>query len=141
MLAAVLLPQPAFAWGFAGHRYIMRRAIDLLPAGIKPFFVEHRDEIVVRVIDPDLWRNIGWEDDPNHFVNFGAAEFGPYPFTALPREYGAALEKFGMATLKRQGMLPWHEGRLFLQDLRHGSLCRRRLSLHPGRESADACVE
>ena len=85
----------------------MRRAIDLLPAGIKPFFVEHRDEIVVRVIDPDLWRNIGWEDDPNHFVNFGAAEFGPYPFTALPREYGAALEKFGMATLKRQGMLPW----------------------------------
>lgn len=113
MLVAVLLPSPAFAWGFAGHRYIMRRAIDLLPAGIKPFFVAHRDEIVVRVIDPDLWRNVGWEDDPNHFVNFGAAEFGPYPFTALPREYGAALEKFGMATLRRQGMLPWREAEEF----------------------------
>ena len=91
----------------------MRRAIDLLPAGIKPFFVEHRDEIVFRVTDPDLWRNVGWEDEPNHFVNFGADEFGPYPFAALPREYGAALEKFGMAALKRMGQLPWREAEQF----------------------------
>ena len=91
-LAALLLPSPAFAWGFAAHRYIMRRAIDLLPAAVKPFFVEHRDEVVIRVVDPDLWRNVGWEDDPNHFVNFGAPELGPYPFTAYPREYGAALD-------------------------------------------------
>ena len=109
MVLSVLAPSPAAAWGFAGHRYIMRRAIDLLPAEIKPFFVAHRDELVVRVVDPDLWRNVGWEDDPNHFVNFGAPEFGPYPFTAFPREYGAALEKFGIAALKRLGMLPWRE--------------------------------
>jgi hypothetical protein len=113
MLAAVLLPSPALAWGFAAHKYIMRRAIDLLPAPIKPFFVEHRDEVVVRVTDPDLWRNVGWEDDPNHFVNFGAPELGPYPFTAFPREYGAALEKFGIAALRRLGMLPWREAEEF----------------------------
>src|SRR5260370_30081106 len=109
LVITTLLPAPVFAWGFAAHKYIMRRAIDLLPVDIKPFFVEHRDEIVFRVIDPDLWRNVGWEDDPNHFVNFGAAEFGPYPFTALPREYAAALEKFGGPLLKRQGLLPWRE--------------------------------
>jgi hypothetical protein len=113
MLAAVLLPSSAFAWGFAAHKYIMRRAIDLLPVEIKPFFVEHRDEIVFRVTDPDLWRNVGWEDDPNHFVNFGAPELGPYPFTAFPREYGAALEKFGITALKRLGMLPWREAEEF----------------------------
>src|SRR5713101_6447591 len=113
LLISVLLPQPAFAWGFAAHRYIMRRAIDLLSVEIKPFFVEHRDEIVFRVTDPDLWRNVGWEDDPNHFLNLGAADFGPYPFAALPREYGAALEKFGMAALKRQGTLPWREAEEF----------------------------
>ena len=107
MLSIVLLPSPAFAWGFAAHRYIMRRAIDILPAELKPFFVQHRDEVVLRVVDPDLWRNVGWEDDPNHFVNFGAPELGPYPFAALPREQGAALEKFGAATLKRLGTLPW----------------------------------
>jgi hypothetical protein len=107
--ALMLTPTPAFAWGAAGHRYIMRHAIDLLPPAIKPFFDHFRDELVMRVTDPDLWRNAGWEDDPNHFLDLGVPEFGPYPFAALPREYGAAIEKFGMATLKRDGMLPWRE--------------------------------
>jgi hypothetical protein len=108
-----LAPSPAFAWGMAAHRYIMRRAIDLLPPEIKPFFVHFRDEIVVRVVDPDTWRNAGWEDDPNHFLDFGVEEFGAYPFTALPREYGAAIEKFGMAVLRRDGLLPWREAEEF----------------------------
>jgi hypothetical protein len=113
LVISVLLPAPASAWGFAAHRYIMRRAIELLPAEIKPFFVEQRDELIIRVVDPDLWRNVGWEDDPNHFVNFGAPELGPYPFAALPREQDAALEKFGISALKRFGMLPWREAEEF----------------------------
>ena len=108
-LIASLAPSPAFAWGSAAHRYITRRAIDLLPPELKPFFEHYRDEIVLRSIDPDVWRTAGWEDDPNHFINFGVPEFGPYPFTALPRDLGAALEKFGMATLRKDGMLPWRE--------------------------------
>jgi hypothetical protein len=102
-------PGSAFAWGFAGHRLIMRRAIELLPPELKPFFEKFKDEIVVRVTDPDMWRNVGWDDDPNHFLDFGVSEYGAYPFAALPREYGAALEKFGEATLKRNGLLPWRE--------------------------------
>jgi hypothetical protein len=108
-----LMPQPAFAWGFAAHKLIMRQAIELLPAELKPFFDRFKEEIVIRVTDPDLWRNVGWEDDPNHFVDFGVAEYGAYPFTALPREYGAALEKFGDAALKRNGTLPWREAEEF----------------------------
>jgi hypothetical protein len=103
----LLLPSSASAWGFVGHRLIMSRAIDLLPADLKPFFTKNRDEIVARSIDPDLWRTAGWEDDPHHYLNFGVREFGADPFTALPHEYGAAIEKFGMATLKRDGLLPW----------------------------------
>ena len=102
-------PSPALAWGTAAHRYIMAQAIDQLPAPLRPFFDRNRSEMVLRVIDPDLWRVVGWEEDPNHFVNFGVPEFGPYPFAALPREYGAALEKFGLATLKRNGVLPWRQ--------------------------------
>ena len=109
----MLAPGPASAWGVAAHRYIMGRAIDLLPPKLKPFFERNRAELVVRVLDPDTWRNAGWEEDPNHFVNFGAAEFGAYPFTALPREYGAAIEKFGMTTLRRTGLLPWREAEEF----------------------------
>jgi hypothetical protein len=113
VLSTSLVPSSAFGWGFTAHRLIMRRAIDLLPAELKPFFTHYRDEIVMRSVDPDLWRNVGWEDDPNHFVDFGARELGEYPFPELPREFGAALEKFGMAAMKRNGMLPWREAELF----------------------------
>ena len=109
-LVASLAPSPAFAWGTAAHRHIMARAIELLlPAELKPFFILHNDEMVMRVVDPDLFRVLGWEEDQNHFVNFGAKELGEYPFKELPREYGAAIEKFGMATLKRNGLLPWRQ--------------------------------
>jgi hypothetical protein len=109
LLVATLVPAPASAWGTEAHRYIMGRAIDLLPPELKPFFEHYRAEIVVRSIDPDTWRSIGWQDDPNHFVDFGMKELGAYPFTDLPREYGAALAKFGHATLDRIGKLPWRE--------------------------------
>jgi hypothetical protein len=107
LLSVVLDASPAAAWGFVGHQLIMRRAIDLLPAEIKPFFERHREEVVMRVIDPDLWRTLGWPEDPNHFMDFGVKEYGAFPFLALPREYGAALAKFGPATLDRNGRLPW----------------------------------
>lgn len=112
--AFLLAASPAHAWGFTGHRYIMGRAIDLLPPPLKTFFEHYRAEVVVRVIDPDLWRNVGWEDDPHHFLDFGAREFGPAPeFPDLPRDYSAALDKFGEATLKRLGLLPWREAEMF----------------------------
>jgi hypothetical protein len=113
LLVITLLPAPVFAWGSAAHKYIMRRAIDLLPAEVKSFYVNHREEVVLRVTDPDLWRVVGWEDDPNHFLNFGTSEYGVYPFMALPREYGAAVEKFGLTTVKRNGTLPWRTAEMF----------------------------
>ena len=113
-LAGLLLPAPAFAWGFTAHRLIMRRAIEILPPEIKPFFVEHRDALATRTVDPDMWRTIGWDDDPNHFLNLGTKEFGPPPaFTALPRDYTAALQKFGAVAMERHGKLPWREAEMF----------------------------
>src|SRR5438067_2943095 len=72
----------------------MARAIDLLPPQLKPFYEKNRDEIVARSVDPDLWRNVGWEDDPNHFVNFGVREYGEFPFVALPRDLESAIDKW-----------------------------------------------
>jgi hypothetical protein len=109
----VLLPAPTFAWGFVGHRLIMTRAIDLLPPELKPFFVKHRDEIVVRVVDPDTWRVAGWPENAHHFLDFGVPEYGKFPFNELPREYDAALQKFGRATLERNGLLPWRLAEFF----------------------------
>ena len=113
VLFGAITPRPAVAWGFAGHRLIMQRAIELLPAELKPFFDRYKEEIVVRVVDPDMWRNVGWDEDPNHFLDFGVEAYGNYPFAALPRDYGAALEKFGQATLKDNGLLPWRAAEQF----------------------------
>jgi hypothetical protein len=110
LVAATLMtvmPARADAWGFAGHKLIMRQAIELLPPELRPFFERFKEEVVIRSTDPDLWRNAGWDDSPNHFLDFGVREYGAYPFTALPRDIGAAIEKFGMPTVKRNGMLPW----------------------------------
>ena len=113
IVVASLAPSSAWAWGFTGHRLIMSRAIDLLPPELKVFYERHRTEIVIRAIDPDLWRNVGWDEDPNHFLDLGVKEYGAYPFTALPRELDAAVEKFGMTTVKRYGMLPWRAAETF----------------------------
>ena len=67
-----MTPSPAYAWGAAAHRYIMARAIELLPPQIKPFFCAQRGVIVLRVNDPDLWRHVGWEEAPQHFVDLWA---------------------------------------------------------------------
>ena len=108
LLVAMLVPASAWAWGAVAHRYIMRRAVELLPPDVKPFFERNRDELVLRVNDPDLWRVVGFEDEPpNHQIDFGVDDYGPYPFTALPREYDTAVEKFGAATVRRHGLLPW----------------------------------
>jgi hypothetical protein len=92
---------------------IMRKAIDLLPAELKPLFDHFKEEIVTRSVDPDLWRQVGWDEDPNHFLDFGVPEYGEYPFAMLPRDYAAALEKFGSATLKRNGLVPWRAAEEF----------------------------
>ena len=104
---SLLVPSTAHAWGTDAHRYIMRRAIEMLPPSIRPFFEAHRDELVMRVVDPDLWRTLGWDEDQNHFLDFGVREYGDYPFGALPRDYDGAVTKFGMAALKKNGLLPW----------------------------------
>src|SRR2546421_6193231 len=113
LLACVLLPSPASAWGTAAHKAIMRRAIELLPPELKPYFVERRDEMIVRAIDPDMWRTLDNDEDPNHYVNFGDPQLGPYPFIAYPREYGAALQKFGAVGLTHLGRLPFREAEVF----------------------------
>jgi hypothetical protein len=102
------LPGVSSAWGFDGHRFIVDRAIGQLPPELKALFEARRTFIVERSVDPDLWRNVGWEEEPpNHFLDMDHAAFGPYPFEGLPREYDRAVQKFGRAFVHEQGLLPW----------------------------------
>lgn len=102
----LLAPNRVAGWGFDVHRFIVNRAIDLLPEPIRPFYDHHRTFIVEHSIDPDLWRTAGFGDEaPRHFLNLDA--YGESPFAELPRSWTAAVEKFGEARVTRSGLLPW----------------------------------
>jgi len=102
----------ARAWGFEVHRFVTARAIDLLPAALRPFFEKHRAFVTEHAIDPDLWRNVGFsEEPPRHFLDLDA--YGQPPFAALPRDYNAAVAAFGEATVRKNGTVPWRADELF----------------------------
>jgi hypothetical protein len=111
-VAVFAAPAPAAAWGFDVHRFIMDRAIPLLPREIRPFFEKHRTAIVEHAIDPDLWRTAGWlEEPPKHFVDMDA--YGPYPFNALPRDYDEAVKRHGREFVDKNGTLPWRTQEMY----------------------------
>src|SRR5215208_1408707 len=123
----LLVPAPAQAWGFEAHKFVMDRAIALLPAQLRPLFEKHRAAVVERAIDPDTWITAGWEEErPHHFVDLDTEGFGQYPFDELPRDYTAALAKFGAAKMRDAGTVPWRA------EETYGSL-RRAFEAYPRR--------
>jgi hypothetical protein len=112
--AILVVPRPASAWGFDVHRFILARAIPLLPAEIRPYFEKYRDQVVEHSIDPDLWRTAGWlEEPPRHFVDMDA--YGPYPFKAMPRVYDEAVKRYGKDFVDKNGTLPWRTEEIYLK--------------------------
>jgi hypothetical protein len=109
---ALLIPQPAAAWGFEAHRFISERAIDLLPPELAPFFRRYRDQFVEHTIDPDLWRNAGFEaEPPRHFMDLDA--YGKPSATNPPRDYEAAVAKFGREMVDKNGLVPWRTQEIY----------------------------
>ncbi len=105
-------PAPAVAWGTEVHKFITARAIALLPAQIRPFFEKYTTTVVEHSIDPDLWRTAGFlEEPPRHFVDMDS--YGPYPFKDLPHEYGAAVKRYGLDFVTRNGTLPWRTEEIY----------------------------
>jgi hypothetical protein len=114
LVLVIAFPVSVSAWGFEAHKLIADRMIAMLPAELRPLFDKRRAFIVERAIDPDLWRTVGWEQEPpNHFLDIDHASFGPYPFDALPRDYSAAVQKFGREFIETQGLLPWRTAEFY----------------------------
>jgi hypothetical protein len=102
------LPSQADAWGFEAHKFIAARAIALLPPPLQLLFERHRAAFVERSIDPDTWRTAGFnEEDKHHFLDLDWEGYGTYPFAGLPRDYTAAVAKFGRERIEENGTVPW----------------------------------
>jgi hypothetical protein len=109
LMAVAAMPIPTHAWGYDAHKFIMERAIGLLPAEIRPFFELHKSTLVERAIDPDTWQVAGFNDqeDQHHFLDLDWEGYGKYPYAELPRDYTAAVAKFGKKRVDDNGTVPW----------------------------------
>ena len=104
VLVVLVAPSRADAWGFEAHKYIMSRAIALLPAQIRPLFEAERVSVVERAVDPDLWRTAGWPgESERHFVDLDA--YGAHPFKELPRDLEEAIKKYGREFVEKNGIV------------------------------------
>ncbi len=112
LLLVTTLPAPASGWGFEPHKYIMARAIALLPPEIRPFFLKYQTTIVEHVVDPDLWRTAGWEQEPpRHFLDLDA--YGPYPFPNFPKERDEAIKRYGREFVEKNGEVLWRGAEIY----------------------------
>ena len=98
VLAVASMPAPTHAWGFEAHKFIMERAIGLLPAEFRPFFEQYKSTLVERAIDPDTWQVAGFNDqeDPE---SLSRSRLGRVREVSL---YRAAARLYGSGRQVRQ---------------------------------------
>ena len=119
ILAGVLLCAPVSvdAWGLDVHRWITRRALTALPEPLKAFYAARLEMVVEHSIDPDMWRIVNLrtdrgEEDPNHFIDIDGLD-EPRPFTGVPREWDAYVERYGVERANKMGRLPWRAEEIY----------------------------
>ena len=132
VVCVLATPARLHAWGYDAHKFIVDRAISILPDEVRPLFEANRALVVEHSIDPDLWReSFASIEDPHHYLDFDWDGYGPYPFAGLPRNLEEAIKKFGKATVDGNGTLPWRTEEMYgkLKDAftaypRRGSFAR-----------------
>ena len=89
----------SFGWGETAERLITNKAVDTLPEEMQPFFQANRQFLVQHVAAAE-------ESEPKtgtrHAtpISFSSITTAQFPFAALPRDYTAAVAKFGRRTLE-----------------------------------------
>jgi hypothetical protein len=122
-LLSALLFSPCFtaAWGRNAHKLVVNQAIDTLPQDLRGFFESYRGILLQHVIDPlDAVAKTPAEKRNDHLY---LDKYGRFPFDSLPRNYKAALDKFGKSKLQANGVLPWQIGvysQKLTEDMKNG---------------------
>ena len=111
LVAAVLSAAPVqvHAWGANAQRLIASKAVETLPPEMRSYFEANRQFIVNHTLEPlDLLQKNPAAEFRNHYLFLD--HYGTFPFDSLPRNYKAAVAKFGKAKLEASGVLPWQIG-------------------------------
>jgi hypothetical protein len=109
LLAILFLTLPSsFGWGENAGRMIVDKAVDTLPVEMQSFFQANRSFLMQHVTDPLQSEARTPAEQAKGFIQLD--HYGPFPFTALPRTYTAAVAKYGRRSLDAHGVLPWQIG-------------------------------
>ena len=104
-LLIIFLHLECFCWGFYGHKKINNYAVFLLPPQMLVFYKPHIDFITDHAVDPDMRRYAIAGEGARHYIDIDT--YGKYPFTALPRKWNDAVNKFSEDSLQLHGIVPW----------------------------------
>jgi len=105
LAALFLFPQRGLSWGAWAHQFITRKAVALMPAECRHYFVAREDSLVAHSIDPDLWRKTDPDEGRNHYIDLDLLD--SFPYANIPRNLDAAAKKYGMEQIYKAGLLPW----------------------------------
>jgi hypothetical protein len=108
VLVSVLTLPAATGWGDNAERLIANKAVDTLPDEVRPWFEANRQFILAHLADAEAAEAKSPAARHNGYIRLD--HYGPYPYSALPRDYKAALAKYGKHTIDNFGLLPWQIG-------------------------------
>lgn len=106
--AALAFPGVAGAWGANAHRLIANKAFESLPPDLRSFYEANRVRILAMVSNPLDTMRTNPAELRYHVLYLN--RYQPFPFDSLPRNYKAAIKKFGQIKIEANGVLPWQIG-------------------------------
>ncbi len=101
----VIMVLQSHAWGFYGHRWINYYAVFLLPPEMIAFYKPNIEFLTEHSVDPDKRRYAVKGEAPKHYIDID--HYGEYPYDSLPRQWTAAVDKYGADSLNAYGIVPW----------------------------------
>ena len=105
LIVLLLYAQPVRCWGFYGHRKINYCSVFLLPPEMLVFYKPAINFLTEHAVDPDKRRYIVPGEGPRHYIDLD--RYGRYPFDSLPRQWKAAVTRYGEDSLLSHGIVPW----------------------------------
>ncbi|HUX10145.1 MAG TPA: hypothetical protein VMW51_05845 [Terriglobia bacterium] len=111
--AGLAAAPPACAWGPQTHRLADDWAIGTLPANLHNYFQSNRDFILEHASDPEEWTKKDRYERMRHYIFLN--KYGMFPYLELPHSYRAAVNKYGLKHITRNGVLSWQIGEYSLK--------------------------
>ncbi len=106
LVLLILFGPKVWSWGFYGHRKINEMAVFTLPPGMIGFYKKHISFISKHAVDADRRRFSDPEESCRHY--FDSEFYDLQSFDSVPTRWEDAVAKYGIDSLRKHGIVPWH---------------------------------